>query len=96
VEETPHLVSVLFGLRRLYLHRGQVQRARELAEQILRLAQQSSDQALLLEAHIGLGAVLYYPGEFVTARTHLETSLTLYTSARRQSYTLLYGPAMLR
>jgi class 3 adenylate cyclase/tetratricopeptide (TPR) repeat protein len=91
VEETPHLVSVLFGLRRLYLHRGQVQRARELAEQILRLAQQSSDQALLLEAHIGLGAVLYYPGEFVTARTHLETSLTLYTSARRQSYTLLYG-----
>jgi predicted ATPase len=57
----------------------------------LHLAQQNSDQALLLEAHIGLGAVLYYPGELVAARTHLETSLTLYTSARRQPYTLLYG-----
>ena len=43
-------------------------KARELGEQLLRLAQSSHDPALLLEAHRALGVTLFGLGEFSTAQ----------------------------
>jgi predicted ATPase len=91
IEETQQFVWVLFGLRRFYFHRGQVQMARDLAERSLVLAQNGSDQVILLEAHLALGATLYSPGELVNAHAHLETCLTLYKPKWDQSHTALYG-----
>jgi class 3 adenylate cyclase/predicted ATPase len=82
VGETPTLIPVLQGLRRLYAlrgDRGDGQRARELGEQLLTLAQRRQDTALLQEAHWALGQTLYHFGELNPAHTHLEQSSAFYT-----------------
>jgi predicted ATPase len=76
--ETPHIFSVLHGLYRFYLVRTELQTARELAEQMLRLAQSVQDPALLLEAHFALGNTLFFLGEFAPAQAHLEEGTALY------------------
>src|SRR5262249_2321895 len=55
VGETPQLVPVLFGLWRFYHSRGQLHRARELGDTLLRLAQHADDPALTVFAHHALG-----------------------------------------
>jgi predicted ATPase len=57
---------------------GQSQAAYDLGEQLLTLAQQAQDPILLLQVHQALGGTLYYRGEPVTARSHLEQGLVLY------------------
>ena len=73
---------MLQGLRLLYAlrgDRGDGQKARELGEQLLTLAQRQNDTALLQEAHWALGQTLFYLGELNPARTHLEQSSAFYT-----------------
>ncbi|MEE9569205.1 MAG: hypothetical protein V3W37_07455, partial [Candidatus Binatia bacterium] len=82
VGETPTLIPVLQGLRRLYAlrgDRGDAQRARDLGEQLLTLAQRQQDTEPLQEAHWALGQTLLYLGELNPARTHLEQSSAFYT-----------------
>jgi predicted ATPase len=81
VGETSMLIPILQGLRRLYTlrgDRGDAQRARELGEQLLTLAQRQNDAAMLQEAHWALGQTLYYLGELNPACTHLEQSSAFY------------------
>src|SRR5262245_15502573 len=91
VGETSQLFPVLWGLWRLYHNRGEYQRARALGEQLLSLAQQVRDAALLLEAHHALWATLFWSGEFASARTHLEQGKALYDPQQHRSHALLYG-----
>ncbi len=82
VGETQTLIPVLQGLRRLYALRGEQgdgQRARELGEQLLTLAQGQNDTVLLQEAHWAFGQTLFFLGELNSARTHLEKSSVFYT-----------------
>jgi predicted ATPase/class 3 adenylate cyclase len=81
VGETPTLIPVLQGLRRLYTLRGDpgdVQRAQKLAAQLLALARRQADTALLQEAHWAIGQTHCFLGEFEPARRHLEQSITVY------------------
>jgi hypothetical protein len=71
--------------------RGDLQTARELAEQIMSLAQSGQDPVFLLWAHYGLGATENFLGEFASSRAHFEQGIALYDSAHHRSYTLLYG-----
>ena len=61
-----------------YHSRGELQTARELAEQMMRLAQSVQERYLLSLAHVRLGLILYLRGEFPSARTHLEQAIALY------------------
>jgi predicted ATPase len=77
--ETPQLIPVLRGLVTSYFARAELQTARELAEQLLSLAQRMHPLVdPLLVAHLGLGITLFYLGEFASALPHLEQSLALY------------------
>ena len=76
--ETPQLFLVLLGLWAFYFLRGMLHTARELAEQLLRLAQSAEDPELFVWAHHVLGATLFHLGELVSARAHLEQSIALY------------------
>ena len=89
--DTPQIFPVLSGLSRFYYVRAELQRARDLGEQCLRLSQNAQDPILLLEAHRLLGATLFYLGELALARTHLEQSLALYDPQQHRSMALLYG-----
>ncbi len=91
IEEISQLFSVLHGLHRFYLVRGELQAARELGEQLLNLAQGQQDPALLVGAHRALGATLYYLGEFTAAQAHFEQGLACYDPQRHRSYVLLFG-----
>jgi predicted ATPase len=84
VGETPQLFWVLFGLSRFYLIRAELQTARELAEQLLHLAENMRDPALLLEPHRTLGVVLFHLGELIAARAHLQQSIALYDPQTHQ------------
>jgi class 3 adenylate cyclase/predicted ATPase len=80
--EPPALIRVLQELRRLYAlrgDRGATQKARELGEQLLALAQRQNDSVLLQEAHWALGQTFYYLGELNATRRHLEQSSAFYT-----------------
>jgi class 3 adenylate cyclase/predicted ATPase len=84
VGETPQLFWVLFGLYRFYLLRAELQTARELAEQLLRLAQNMRDPTLLLHPHRALGLTLFHLGELTAARAHLQQSIALYDPQTHQ------------
>jgi predicted ATPase/class 3 adenylate cyclase len=91
VGETPQLFPVLWGLRAFYAQRAELHIARELAEQLLHLAQRTQDPALLMEAHRALGVTLLWLGELVPAQAHLEQGITLYDSQEHRSLAFRYG-----
>jgi predicted ATPase len=90
IGETPELFPVLWGLCTFYGTRAEWQTARTLGEQLLRLAQRAQDPALLLQAHLALGALMFCRGEFVSARAHLER-VTLYNPQQYRSQAFRYG-----
>jgi predicted ATPase len=79
------------GLRIFYLVRGEIQTAREIGEQFLQPAQNTSDPAFLLEAHYALGVPLTLLGEFASARAHLEQNAALYDPQHHHAHAFLYG-----
>ena len=76
--ETPLLFWALLGLQVVYLVRAELKTARELAEQLLSLAQNVHNPVFLVQAHNILGMTLFFLGEFAQAREHLEEGIALY------------------
>jgi predicted ATPase/class 3 adenylate cyclase len=77
VGETSQLFPALWGLCRFYQNLGALPAAREIGEQLLRLAQRVAAPTHLLEAHDALGIILSNLGDYPTARTHLEQGIVL-------------------
>jgi class 3 adenylate cyclase/predicted ATPase len=93
VGETPQLFPVLWGLRQFYNGRAELQPARELGEQLLSLAQHQRDPALLQPACAALGMTLFFLGEFVLARNHLEQGIALVDTEAQRALAMRYGVA---
>jgi tetratricopeptide (TPR) repeat protein len=89
--ETSRLFSVLSGLWACYEVRGQLETVRELAGQLLTLAERLQDPALILESHRVLGDTLYLLEEFAPARMHLEQGMALYDPQQHRTHAFLYG-----
>ena len=82
--ETPRLFPVLGGLLAFNMMRGELRTARELAGQLLRLAQNLQTPALLQSAHYGMVEVLFELGELAQSQKHLEQAIALYQPRRRR------------
>ena len=89
--DPPELFPALFGLWVMHLLRGELRRAYELAEQLLRRAQSARDPALLLYAQSALGNTSFWMGEFLPAREHLEMAIALYDPERHRPLAFRYG-----
>jgi predicted ATPase/class 3 adenylate cyclase len=89
--ETSQLFPVLFGLSRFSLLRAELPLVRELAEQMIRLAQQAQDSIFLLVARRALGTTLLQQGEMPLAREHLEQGIALYDPQQHRSLAFVYG-----
>jgi predicted ATPase len=89
--ETLQFFTILRGLWIFYAVRAELRTARELGEQLLQLAQDAQDPALLLEAHYTLGETLYYLGEFSSAHAHGEQGIAFYDPQQHRSHAFLYG-----
>ena len=87
----PRLFAILYGLAVFHLVRAELPRARELGEQLLNLAENQQDRALLVEAHQTLGLSLFYLGELASARKHLEQGIALYNPQQHRCHSFLYG-----
>jgi predicted ATPase/class 3 adenylate cyclase len=82
VGDPPELFLTLLSLCAVQLARGKVRTAHELAEQLLRRAQSAHDPAGLIHGHAALGSTSFWLGEFLRAKEHLETAITLYDPKR--------------
>ncbi len=94
VEEIHQPVSVLVGLCAFYMERAELDTGQELAEQLLHLAKSKQDPFFLLWAHLGLGELSFFLGEFALACVHLEQSFSLYDPQQHDAYGFAYDPGV--
>ena len=91
VLDPPQLFPLIYGLRSFYLMRADHNTARDIAEQLIALAEQEDDPSFFLQAHEALGSTLFYLGELSKARVHLEKGIELYDAHQHQAHAFLYG-----
>ena len=91
VGETPQLFPVLAQLINFYSVRGELHASRELAEQLLRLAERTADPLLVALARLMLGMVMVYLGELAEAHAHLEHVIAFYDLQQHHGLVYLYG-----
>jgi DNA-binding SARP family transcriptional activator/predicted ATPase len=72
------LCRILSEMAILHYVRAEYQRALELGEETLNLAQQDDDPLLLASGHWHLGFILFALGQYESARVHLERTITFY------------------
>jgi hypothetical protein len=70
--------------------RGALPTARELGEQLLRLAQYTAEPMHRLEAHEALGGTFFMLGEYTAARTHYEQVSALIDPAAQRTLALYH------
>jgi class 3 adenylate cyclase/predicted ATPase len=85
------LFPVLRGLWSYYNVRAEYQTAYALGEQLLALAQQVQDSAMLLAAHRALGTTLFFLGVASAAHIHFMQGVALYEPEQHHSSAFLYG-----
>lgn len=78
--ETSQLFPALRGRWTAYRARGQMRKARDLADRLVAIARHSGDQSLLLEAHHAQWATHYCLGEWQSVCEHTAQGLALYRS----------------
>jgi class 3 adenylate cyclase/predicted ATPase len=88
----PHqLFPVLWGLWGVYVVRAAYRTAYPLGEQLLTLAHQAQDTAMLSAAHVVVGRTLSHLGAFTSARTHLAQGITWSDPTHHRASVFLYG-----
>jgi predicted ATPase len=71
-------IQVPCGQSRYHAHRGELDRAQSLAEDLLQLSRRRNDSAGLVMGHYSSGRNLMWIGSFASSRSHLEAVLALY------------------
>ena len=91
IGSTPQLFPVLYGLFLFHWVRGHLETARTNADEMLRIAEQAGDPALLLIAHFSLGGVLWHIGENRAALAHLLQAQARYDERAHAPLASAYG-----
>jgi class 3 adenylate cyclase/predicted ATPase len=91
LEDPYQLFPVLRGLWSYYNNRAEYQTAHALGEQLLALAQQVQDSAMLVAAHRALGTTLFWMGAVAAAQTHFAQGIALYDPKQHRASAFLYG-----
>jgi predicted ATPase len=86
-----HQFQAIWGLWVFHLVRGQFANARELADNLLALANREQSSDLLIKAHETLGSTYFMLGRFDEARTHLFAAKSLDDPNQHRSQALFYG-----
>jgi predicted ATPase len=85
------LFPILWGLWLFYKVRSDLGRAHLLAGELLALAEQSGDPALVLQARQAGAVVALCAGEPAVTRRHMEAAVRLYDPARHRHLTFQFG-----
>jgi predicted ATPase/class 3 adenylate cyclase len=91
LDDTAELFPSVFGLWVVHLIRGELPKAYEIAEQLLRLGESTHDPALQSEARHALGSTSYWMGKFPSTRENVENVINLYDHERNRPLIFRYG-----
>ena len=91
LKEITQLFPVLWGLWMHHLSRAEHEAANELTKQILGVAQTTGDPDLALEAHFAAGLSAFYCADLLSAREHLEQTISAYDPERHKGLASTYG-----
>jgi len=89
--DSMHEFRASWGLWAFHLVRGQLAKARDLAEHLLALANREQSSDLLAGAHRSLGNTYLWLGRFDEAKTHLLAARSLYDPTQHRSLAVHYG-----
>jgi len=89
--ETPRLFPALWGLWLFYVGRGSLSTAHQISENLLALARESGDDALVLQAHHAAWATAFSQGNFEAALDHASAGIKLAETVRDPSMLETYG-----
>jgi tetratricopeptide (TPR) repeat protein len=87
--ETGRMLGALHGLVVSALGNGQFKLARELAEQMLGIAERSGDGVALCAAHTRLGQTLIWRAQFLEAQKHVDLGISYYDEGDRSELGLM-------
>jgi len=91
IGETPDVSEVLWGLWTFHTLRAELETAREIAEEFLRLAERLPYPGLAMRGHWALEITFTHRGQFLLALDHFEQALSLYEPARHRDDSVLYA-----
>jgi predicted ATPase len=91
VGERSELFTVTWGLWHHYEHCGQLKMARDLAKEVLSLAEEQSDSGRRLQAHHAAWTTYLARGELVPCREHAEKGIALYKPDEHRAHAFVYG-----
>jgi predicted ATPase/predicted negative regulator of RcsB-dependent stress response len=91
IGEKPQHFQALLGLRRFYLHRGELEKAHQLGEQLIDLAHQMGDPLYISRAYMMHIEILYRLAEFVPIQEHYHQGMAYYNPDQSLSHINLYG-----
>jgi adenylate cyclase len=89
--DSVQLFSILWGIAAYHLVRAELQPSREIAEQMMRLAQSAGDPSRIGQAHSLLGIICSHGGEPTAALDHFEEAIRLNDRQHVDDYLLIYG-----
>jgi predicted ATPase/class 3 adenylate cyclase len=82
VGEIPELFPVLRGLGSLYSYLGEYEKAGQMAQKILNMAERLGDPKMLVDGHLRLGYILAFTGNISLGLEHLEKAIAGYDPDR--------------
>ncbi len=83
--------AALTGLHTFYQVHGPLRTARDIAEQLVELADPSGDATLISQAHRRLGWTLFCLGEMHEGKSHLDRVFDLFDATRSVEHSIVYG-----
>jgi class 3 adenylate cyclase/predicted ATPase len=78
-------VQIPYGQSRYHAHRGELDLAQSLDEDLLRLSRQRNDATGLVLGHLSSGVNFLFAGRFASSQLHLEEALALHESIPQRS-----------
>jgi class 3 adenylate cyclase/predicted ATPase len=78
LDSPTEFLLVPYGQSRYHAHRGELDLAQRLDEDLLRVSRHRNDRAGLVLGHYSFGRTLFFAGRLASSRSHLEEVLALY------------------
>jgi predicted ATPase len=91
VGATPDISEVLWGLWAFYIVRAELNTAREIAEEFLRLGEQLPYPGLAMRGHEAMEVTFVQMGQFAESLEHFEKALLLYDPQQHRDDAFLYS-----
>ena len=89
--ETDEIFQTLWGLFMGASTRSGYREAKEIAQQMLRIAESEDNPVLRIGAHYAIGNTLFWTGEFTEAVLHQERAAAFYAPEHKDELILRYG-----